>query len=192
MRLCSGPSSFRSVRYPRSPPIPQPLALPQSRSSNHATSPLALPFSPAAPGLDPSPLRLSLSPRSALALVAPAPSSSPSPSPALSHSPQEIGPGRLSALPHVANAAVPRSALPRRRHNAEPPPQGHPRAMSPPRPCPTRTCHSLLLGQSIEEEKMPPPHARCSGLHRALRWRRAPNRYAHSSLTSASSSSWPS
>jgi hypothetical protein len=28
----------------------------------------------------------------------------------------------------------------------------------------------------------PPPHARCSGLCRALRWRRAPNRYAHPSL----------
>jgi len=45
--------------------------------------------------------------------------------PSLSPSPLEIGPGRLSAPPHVADAAVPRSALPRRRHKAEPPPQGH-------------------------------------------------------------------
>ena len=179
-----GSSSFRSVRYPRSPQSRSPSLCP-----NHATSPLALPFSSATPGLDPSPLRLSLSPRSALALIARARSSSPSPSPVPSCSPQEIGPGRLSAPPH---AAVPRSALPRRRHKAEPPPQGHPRPMPPPRPCPTSTCHSLLLGRSTEEEKMPPPHARCSGLHRALRRRRAPNRYAHSSLTSASSSSWPS
>jgi hypothetical protein len=34
-------------------------------------------------------------------------------------------------------------------------------------------------GRSTEEEKMPPPHARCLVLNRALRRRRAPNRYAH-------------